>query len=298
MKSISQVTLAFAHYVAAVKLGDAVHDPIFAPIAPEHYMSAADLTGFAGHAAAELAAHETAVLRETVATNEALDALVAHYGQIGDTDSALAELGETLAQLGAGHANDLRVWWGDGYPEEPETQDEADATEDEADVQEEEADVPVVEACTKELNPPENKRFYSSTSGGAAQGADWAASMLDSTTCWWPAEAEGQWMEIDAEQEEMIAGVVMQGRAYATGNPEYFVTQVRLEYSTDNVTWAMAHSGEALETSVQKDDGMGARYEVPFDAPVRARYVRITPTEYEGPEGENAFPGLRAGLLA
>jgi hypothetical protein len=58
---------------------------------------------------------------------------------MGDTGSAFADLGETLAQLGTGHANHLRVWWGNGYPEEPETQDDVDATEDEAYVQEDEA---------------------------------------------------------------------------------------------------------------------------------------------------------------
>lgn len=63
--------------------------------------------------------------------------------------------------------------------------------------------------------------------------------------------------------------------------------------STDGVNWVMANSGEARETGVQADDGISdARYEVPFDAPVRARYVEINPTEFNV---SIAF-GLRAGL--
>ena len=42
-------------------------------------MNAQEITAFAEHAATELATHETAVLAETVATNEALDALVNFY---------------------------------------------------------------------------------------------------------------------------------------------------------------------------------------------------------------------------
>jgi hypothetical protein len=64
-----------------------------------------------------------------------------------------------------------------------------------------------------------------------------------------------------------------------------------LSYSVNGSDWVDINSGSAIDTGVQSDDGSGKEYNVSFDGPVLARYVKISPQAWED------HPSLRAGLL-
>ena len=67
------------------------------------------------------------------------------------------------------------------------------------------------------LNPPEDKRSYSSVYEGSAIGTGYARSMIDSEG--WAARHnnQDQWMIVDAGKTVAVLGVIVQGSVYQGG---------------------------------------------------------------------------------
>ena len=169
----------------------------------------------------------------------------------------------------------------------------------------------------RHLNPPELARSYSSIQPhedcALVKGLGWARSCLDSSAAWQPASMSmTEWMEIDAGEEMEILGIVTQGQA-ATGcsgtrgvckglcAPPHSPT--RCNGAGGECNWVTRvcikhrradkhHKWIRLDHDLDIGVGGEARHEAVFAAPVRARYVRISPIDFRG-----SRVGLRAGLL-
>jgi len=162
---------------------------------------------------------------------------------MGETNNALEAFGVKIEQMRGNFDEEIKVWWGNDYPEgdiPAEVVPEADVPaevvpeDDDSEVpltEEEIAEaesainpaevVPDVEAetCTKELNPSEEDRTYSSGWSNRTDLYDESGSMLDSDAAWSAVRnGENEWIVIDASKEESIGGVLLQGRSSLYGH--------------------------------------------------------------------------------
>jgi len=116
-----------------------------------------------------------------------------------------------------------------------------------------------------DLDPPEESRSYSSTSGTAS-------SMLDSSGSWSPQHnRKKEWMSIDLGSLQDVRGTVVQ-----CGPESKCVNQWKVKYSEDGTTFLDVGEdfyGTALANT---------KYRRSFATPVKARYVRLLAEGWQG----------------
>ena len=89
------------------------------------------------------------------------------------------------------------------------------------------------------VNPPENKRSYSSIYNNSAIGSIYAQSMVDSLESWTAGVKDtNQYMIIDLDKPIVVTGVATQGRY----TPKFkvdseLVSTYSVQYSNDNQNW-------------------------------------------------------------
>jgi hypothetical protein len=111
------------------------------------------------------------------------------------------------------------------------------------------------------INPPENKRTYSSV-----WNQNHVQSMLDSPQAWSAgANTGGQWMQIDLSSSQTIVGIVMQGRHDA----DQHVKSVNIMVSNDEVAWTDEGTYDTANATYD------SQQQIKFPSPPHARYVRI-----------------------
>jgi len=111
------------------------------------------------------------------------------------------------------------------------------------------------------INPPENKRTYSSV-----WNQNDVQSMLDSPQAWSAgANTGGQWMQIDLSSSQTIVGIVMQGRHDA----DQHVKSVNIIVSNDEVAWTDEGTYDTANATYD------SQQQIKFPSPPHARYVRI-----------------------
>ena len=116
-------------------------------------------------------------------------------------------------------------------------------------------------ARRQHLNPPDSHRTYSSIRAKPdvplISGLGWGRGRLDSQSAWCPSiNSNGQWMEMDLQEETKIFGLVTQGQAQTGcsgtrgvcealcppphrckgGGEVNYVTRVRVKYAKDRYT--------------------------------------------------------------
>jgi len=93
----------------------------------------------------------------------------------------------------------------------------------------------------------------------------------------------GEWLQMDLGKTRSVAGIVSQGRS------DYWqwVTTYRVKVSDDEEEWKDIECGRIFDANSDRN----TQVKNIFDAPVRARYVRIYPETYYG------YMAIRAGVL-
>lgn len=126
------------------------------------------------------------------------------------------------------------------------------------------------EGCTLAMvNPAEGLRSYSSTQNNVAAGTGLAVSMLDSPASWSAGvNNQHQWMQMDLGSNRYVAQIVTQGRGDVTTQ---WVTQYRLQHSTDGITFA------EIPTMFEGNSDPATKTYATLPEVVLARYVRILP---------------------
>lgn len=115
-------------------------------------------------------------------------------------------------------------------------------------------------------NPLEKFRKYSSIADLSL-----ANSRLDSPSVWEAATCRiGEWVQLDLGVEEVVAGVLAQGRR----DSDRSVTQYAVQYSSDGKMWRQVKTrSETRFRGICK--GGNAKSESLFDAPIRARHWKL-----------------------
>lgn len=106
----------------------------------------------------------------------------------------------------------------------------------------------------------------------------WSAGVVD----------VGDWMTIDAGSVAYVYGVRTQERPDAS--PQQYVTQFTVQCSTDGASWSSVDGGTTFDGPAASN-GANDAVDADFEAPVFARYIRITVQAF------SAHPSMRAGLL-
>ena len=106
----------------------------------------------------------------------------------------------------------------------------------------------------------------------------WSAGVVD----------VGDWMTIDAGSVAYVYGVRTQKRPDAS--PQQYVTQFTVQCSTDGASWSSVDGGTTFDGPAASN-GANDAVDADFEAPVFARYIRITVQAF------SAHPSMRAGLL-
>jgi len=126
---------------------------------------------------------------------------------------------------------------------------------------------------------------YSSIMGGGAVGTGFGRGRLNSQAGWTPASKTigEEWFQIDSGEVQSIVGIVTQGRRDAN----IWVTEYTVKVSKDGIMWSDVQCGRIFQANVDRNSKV-RKY---FRDPIRARYVRIFPEDWQG------MPGMRAGIL-
>ena len=139
------------------------------------------------------------------------------------------------------------------------------------------------------LNPPEEKRSYSSIFEENAIGKGHARSMLDSPQAWSARHNDPhQWMTLDAGEILDLAGVIVAARGHSC--EDQHVTELNIDSSDDGEVWVPVDNGRIFETKLKGGDG-ALRRELRFDRRLRARHVRLRVVAW------GRHISLRSGLL-
>lgn len=138
------------------------------------------------------------------------------------------------------------------------------------------------------INPPENKRTYSSIWGSNRTGTGHARSMLDSQLAWasqnnWV----GQWMMINLDSVQKVSGIVTQGRKSSRWSNQ-FVRYYKVSYSVNGTDFKYV-DGAALFPGNYRDNQI--KEVAMFKAPVNAQYIRIYPHRW------SHHMSMRAGVV-
>jgi hypothetical protein len=125
-------------------------------------------------------------------------------------------------------------------------------------------------------NVPYSKHRYSSTWGNYEKGVVWGQGKLNAVYSWLPGSArtgftDGEWLQMDTGAIQAIAGVVTQGR----GDAGWWTTSYAVKVSDNGDDWTEVACGRWFPANTD----MNTKVMNPFPEPVRARYVRLYPTE-------------------
>ena len=127
------------------------------------------------------------------------------------------------------------------------------------------------------INPPENKRTYSSIWDSNRTGTVHARSMLGSRQAWSSQHnRRGEWMTINLDSVQKVYGIATQGRDTSSWSNQ-FVRNYVVSYSKDGTQFVR---GEHLAGNYRDNQiteiGM-------FKKPIYAQYIRIYPTAWNMP---------------
>jgi len=137
--------------------------------------------------------------------------------------------------------------------------------------------------CLREINPPEEKRKYSTESDNKKKDLMDSLSMLDSKSSWCPWPYENSWIKLDLGEEMDIKGIIIQGRKDFNS----FLKTYEVEYSTNDNYYI-----DTKKTYKGAEPHYGEKrfYDyVPF--PFKARYIKIYPKTWK------TYLGIRVGIL-
>jgi len=126
----------------------------------------------------------------------------------------------------------------------------------------------------KVLNPPENFRSYSSGGGGSLLDTIQFAQGLSSQNAflnlgWYPIQNTNQWMEIDAGEAMLIAGIITQSGTQGTN---HWMTSCRVQHRLEFL-------GTGLNVTQSGGQTSGAKVVIMFQFPVWARRRRARGTK-------------------
>ena len=138
------------------------------------------------------------------------------------------------------------------------------------------------------VNVPYDSIAASSVWGNAAIGSTWGQGQLNAQYSWIPNDwtVGKMWLQLDSGAVQKIAGIVTQGCGYY-GYYNWFVSSFQIEVSEDGSTWTYAECGRIFDGN----SDWNTKVNTVFAKPVKGRYVRIHPIEFNG------YPSLRAGVL-
>jgi len=123
------------------------------------------------------------------------------------------------------------------------------------------------------ISGPYSKIKYSSTYNNDPVGIGHGSGRLGSNQAWSASTpALGQWMQFDLNEQQVISGVVTQGRRAAW----QWVTSFQVSVSNDGSSWTKIDCGMTFEGN----SDMETQIFTYFSSPVKARYVRILPVSW------------------
>ena len=123
------------------------------------------------------------------------------------------------------------------------------------------------------ISGPYSKIKYSSIYNNDVVGVGFGTGRLGSNQAWSASSpSPGQWMQFDLGEEQVISGVVTQGRREAW----QWVTSYQVSVSNDASSWTKIDCGMTF----QGNRDMQTQVSSYFSAPVKARYLRILPVTW------------------
>jgi len=129
------------------------------------------------------------------------------------------------------------------------------------------------------INPPENKRTYSSIWGSNKTGTGHARSMLDSPQAWSSQyNRKGQWMMINLDSAQKVAGIVIQGRSKGSRWSNQFVRNYKVSYSLNGTTFQYVNGASTIFSGNYRNNNI--KEVAMFKTPVNAQYIRIYPQSW------------------
>ena len=143
---------------------------------------------------------------------------------------------------------------------------------------------PTIQLVENILNPPEEKRSYSSIYGNNNIGTGHARSMLYSLQSWSPKlNILGEYMTIDLEEDKTVIGTIIQGRQdkkqyVKTYKVSTSIDGINYNFITETGTSSIKFYGKTFEGNTdQSTEKLNE-----FNTPIQARYIRYYPeTWYE-----------------
>ena len=145
---------------------------------------------------------------------------------------------------------------------------------------------PPSEPEQKQLTTPNSMRSASSVHDD--RGLNWKLqtcgnSMIDSSGGWCGKNHVGEWIQLDNGKIGSISGVITQGRKDA----DQWVKSFKVKYKDESGSW-WDIDGKTFPGNVDKN----SKVTTTFSKPVRARYIRIYPQEWNG------FMSMRVDMIA
>lgn len=123
------------------------------------------------------------------------------------------------------------------------------------------------------LSGPYSKIKYSTVYANDPIGVGHGSGRLGSNQAWSASSpVPGEWMQFDLSEQQVISGVVTQGRRSAW----QWVTSFQVSVSDDGSGWQRIDCG----TTFQGNRDMETQVYTYFSAPVKARYLRILPVTW------------------
>lgn len=120
------------------------------------------------------------------------------------------------------------------------------------------------------LSGPYSKIKYSSVYANDPVGVSHGSGRLGSNQAWSASTPQlGEWMQFDLSEEQVVSGVVTQGRRAVW----QLVTSFQVSVSSDGSSWTRVDCGMTFQGNTDFETQV---YNY-FSAPVKARYVRILP---------------------
>ena len=152
---------------------------------------------------------------------------------------------------------------------------------------------PTIQLVENILNPPEEKRSYSSIYGNNNIGTGHARSMLYSLQSWSPKlNILGEYMTIDLEEDKTVIGTIIQGRQdkkqyVKTYKVSTSIDGINYNFITETGTSSIKFYGKTFEGNTdQSTEKLNE-----FNTPIQARYIRYYPETWYG------SMSMRAGVI-
>lgn len=137
---------------------------------------------------------------------------------------------------------------------------------------------PTMESINNSINWSSSS-VYVNDAYGVSHNRPW----LDAIQAWSAGTVDNpnDYLQYDLQSPRWVQGIVTQGR----GNMAQWVTSAKVETSIDNVNWAVASTGQTLNSDEN------TKVYNNFSNVMLARYVRVTPITY------SSYPSMRLGIL-